>query len=90
MSKQPKLVGLGWVGMNCFPNRWFGHIQRRPPEGPVNSGILKGRENTKQGKWRPKLKWEEAVKRDLRDWDVPRVLALDRTAWKSAIHVPES
>ena len=21
--------------------RWFGHIQRRPPEAPVNSGILK-------------------------------------------------
>ena len=39
------------------------------------------------------MTWEEAVKRDLKDWKVPRDLALDRaidkTAWKSAIHVPE-
>jgi uncharacterized membrane protein YpjA len=26
----------------------------------------------------------------LRYWNVPKDLALDRTAWKSAIHVPES
>jgi hypothetical protein len=30
------------------------------------------------------LTWEEAVKRDLRDSNVLRYLALDRTAWKSA------
>ena len=70
--------------------RWFGHIQRRPPEAPVNSGTLRSMENTRRGRGRPKLTWTEAVKRDLRDWNVPKDLALDRTAWKSAIHVPES
>ena len=69
--------------------RWFGHIQRRPPEAPVNSGILKSMEETRRGRGRPKLTWAEAVKRDLRDWNVPKDLAVDRTAWRSAIHVPE-
>jgi hypothetical protein len=45
----------------------------------------------------PNLEWvsmlvsqQEVVRRDLRDWNVPRDLALDRTAWKSAIHLLES
>jgi hypothetical protein len=49
--------------------RWFGHIQRRPPKSPVNSGFLKSMENTRRGRGRPKLTWEEAVKRDLKDWN---------------------
>lgn len=75
----------------AIPNslRWFGHIQRRPPEAPVNSGTLKSMEETRRGRGRPKLTWAEAIKKDLRDWNVPKVLALDRTAWRSAIHLPE-
>jgi hypothetical protein len=61
-----------------------------PPKSPVNSGILKSMKNTRRGRGRPKLTWVEAVKRDLKDWNVSRELAFDRTAWKSAIHVPES
>jgi hypothetical protein len=70
--------------------RWFVHIQRRPPEAPVNSGILKGRENTCRGRGRPKLTWEAVVKKDFRDKNAPRDSALDRTTWKSAVHVLES
>jgi hypothetical protein len=35
--------------------RWFGHIQRRPPEAPVRNGILNRPENTKRGRCRPRL-----------------------------------
>jgi hypothetical protein len=42
--------------------RWFGHIQRRPPEAPVRSGILSRHENTRRGRYRPRLTWEEAIK----------------------------
>ncbi|KAJ4769085.1 Transcriptase [Rhynchospora pubera] len=69
--------------------RWFGHIQRRPPEAPVRIGILNHFENTRSGRGRPKLTWEEAVKRDLKEWNVSKELAIDRSAWKLAIHVPE-
>jgi hypothetical protein len=68
---------------------WFGHIQRRPPEAPTNSAILRSMEENRRGRGQPKLTWVEAVK-ETWDWNVPKVLALDRTAWRSAIHVPES
>ena len=69
--------------------RWFGHIQCRPPETPVHSGRLKRAENVKRGRGRPNLTWEESVKRDLKDWSITKELAMDRGAWKLAIHVPE-
>ena len=69
--------------------RWFGHIQRRPPEAPVHSGRIKRAENVKRGRGRPNLTWEESVKRDLKVWNIDKELAMDRGAWKLAIHVPE-
>ena len=47
--------------------RWFGHVQRRPPEAPVRNGVLERVDNVKRGRGRPKLTWDESVKRDLKD-----------------------
>ena len=69
--------------------RWFGHLQRRPPEAPVRSGIISRFESTRRGRGRPRLTWEEAVKNDLKEWNVSKELALDMSAWKLAIHVSE-
>lgn len=69
--------------------RWFGHVQRRPPEAPVCSGVLKRDANVKRGRGRPNLTWDESVKRDLKAWDIPKELAMDRSAWRLAIDVPE-
>jgi hypothetical protein len=46
--------------------RWFGHIQRRPPEALVRNGILSRPENIRRGRGRPRLTWEETIKRDLK------------------------
>ena len=46
--------------------RWFGHVQRRPLEAPVRSGILSQDSNVKRGRGRPKLIWVEAIKGDLK------------------------
>jgi hypothetical protein len=70
--------------------RWFGHIQRRPPEAPVRSGILNRPENIRRGRGRPRLTWEEAIKRYLKEWNISKELALDVSVWKMTIHVPES
>jgi len=32
---------------------------------------------------------EEAIKRDLKAWDIPRDLCLNMSTWKAAIEVPE-
>jgi hypothetical protein len=69
--------------------RWFGHIQRKPPEAPVRSGILSRPENIRRGRGRPRLTWEEAIKRYLKEWNISKELALDMSAWKMTIHVPE-
>ena len=69
--------------------RWFGHVQRRPPEAPVRSEILERVDNVKRGRGRSKLTWDESVKRDLKDWNISKEIALDMSAWKLAINVPE-
>jgi hypothetical protein len=47
--------------------RLFGHIQRRPPEAPVRNSILSRPENIRRGRDRPRLTWDEAIKRDLKE-----------------------
>jgi hypothetical protein len=69
--------------------RWFGHIQRRPPEASVHSGVLKQADNVKSGRGGPKLTWDKSVKRDLKEWNISKDLAMDRSAWRLAINVPE-
>ncbi|KAG2648405.1 hypothetical protein PVAP13_1NG029600 [Panicum virgatum] len=69
--------------------RWFGHVQRRPPEALVRSGVLKRVDKVKRGRGRPKLTWDESVKRDLKDCDISEEVVLDRSAWRLAINVSE-
>ncbi|KAG2559730.1 hypothetical protein PVAP13_8KG003240 [Panicum virgatum] len=69
--------------------RWFGHVQRRPPEAPVRNGVFERVDNVKRGRGRPKLTWDELVKRDLKDWNISKEIVLDRSAWRLAINVPE-
>ena len=47
--------------------RWFEHVQRRSLETPVRSGVLKRVDEVKRGRGRPKLTWDESVKRYLKD-----------------------
>ena len=52
---------------------------------PVNMRV----DNVKRGRGRPKLTWDESVKRDLKDWNISKEIALDRSAWRLAINAPE-
>jgi len=69
--------------------RWFGHVQRRPPEAPVRSGVLKRVDSVKRGRGRHKLTWGASVKRDLKEWNISKDLAMDSSAWRQSINVPE-
>ena len=55
----------------------------------MRSGVLERVDNVKRGGGRPKLTWDESVKRDLKDWNISKDIALDRNAWRLAINVPE-
>ena len=55
----------------------------------MHSGVLKYDGNLKRGRGRPKLTWEETVRKNLKEWNIFGDLALNRSVWKAAIHVPE-
>jgi hypothetical protein len=55
----------------------------------VRSGVLKRVDNVKRGRDRPKPTWDESVKRDLKEWNMSMELAMDRSAWRIAINMPE-
>jgi hypothetical protein len=59
------------------------------PEAPVHRGIIRRDNNVKRGRGRPNLTWEEVIKKDLKEWNIPMELCLDKSAWKEAIHMPE-
>ena len=63
--------------------------QRRSLEAPVRSGVLKRVNKVKRDRGRPKLTWDESVKRDPKDWNICEKVVLDRSAWRLAINVPE-
>jgi hypothetical protein len=62
--------------------RWFGHIQRRPLEAPICSGVISWIGNGRRDRGRLNLTWEESVKKDLKDWSITKELALNRREWK--------
>ena len=70
--------------------RWFEHVQRKPPKAPVRSWVLKRADNVKRGRGRPKLTWDKSVKRDMREWNISKDLAMDRGAWRVVINLPKS
>ena len=55
----------------------------------MRSRMLKCVDKVKRGRGRPKLTWDESVKRNLKDWNISKEVALDRSAWRLAISVPE-
>ncbi|KAJ4794231.1 Proline--tRNA ligase [Rhynchospora pubera] len=84
------LISLGHRDLPLKLNQW-GNVVRWEFSNPTPfiSGIFNHFENTRRGRGRPRLTWEEAVKRNLKEWNVSKELAIDRSAWKLAIHVPE-
>jgi hypothetical protein len=67
----------------------YGHVQRSPCDAPVHSGVLDRVDNVKRDRGRPKPTWDESVKRDSKEWNIPKELAMDRSAWRLAINVLE-
>ena len=55
----------------------------------MRSGVLKRVNKVKRDRGRPKLTWDELVKRDLKDWNISKEIALDRSAWRLTINVTE-
>ena len=46
----------------------------------MRSGVLERVDNVKRGRGRPKLTWNKSVKRYLKDWNISKEIALNRSA----------
>ena len=43
----------------------------------MRSGVLKRVDSVKRDRGRPKLTWDESVKRDLKEWNISKEVALE-------------
>ncbi|GJS24790.1 hypothetical protein Tco_0453422 [Tanacetum coccineum] len=52
--------------------RWFGHVRRRPPSAPVRRVKALVVDGLRR-RGRPKLRWEDRVKHDMKSFACPRI-----------------
>ncbi|GKB87948.1 retrovirus-related pol polyprotein LINE-1 [Tanacetum coccineum] len=66
--------------------RWFGHVRRRPQSAPVRrveSLVVDGLRR----RGRPKLRWEDRVKHDMKELLLSEDMTSDRNKWRARIRV---
>nr|GEX91495.1 craniofacial development protein 2 [Tanacetum cinerariifolium] len=68
--------------------RWFEHVKRRPQSAPLRRvESLTVDEARRRG--RPKLRWEDRPKTDLKEMLLSKDMTSDRNAWRTRIRVVE-
>nr|GEV28416.1 DNA-directed DNA polymerase [Tanacetum cinerariifolium] len=66
--------------------RWFGHVKRRPQSASVRrveAIVVEG--SRKRG--RPKLRWEDRLKIDMKELHLSEDMTSDRNAWRDRIRI---
>ncbi|GJZ65523.1 hypothetical protein Tco_0622219 [Tanacetum coccineum] len=66
--------------------RWFGHVRRRPQLAPVRR-VEALVVNGLRRKGRPKLGWEDRVKRDMKELILSKDMTSDRNEWRARIRL---
>nr|GEX35702.1 retrovirus-related Pol polyprotein LINE-1 [Tanacetum cinerariifolium] len=68
--------------------RWFGHVKRRPRNASVRRvEAMKVKGSRRRG--RPKLRWEDGLKMDMKELLLSEDMAFDRNAWRDRIRIIE-
>ncbi|GJT17181.1 retrovirus-related pol polyprotein LINE-1 [Tanacetum coccineum] len=64
--------------------RWFGHLKRRPQTAPVRrvEALLVDGSRRRD---RPKLRWEDRLKQDMKELRLSEDMTSDRNAWRDRI-----
>jgi len=70
---------------------WYGHIERMQ-ETRMLKAIYSWKLNSKRPTGRPKIRWEDDVKKDIQRLKVPnwKTLVQDRRRWKEAVEKARS
>ncbi|GJX95815.1 retrovirus-related pol polyprotein LINE-1, partial [Tanacetum coccineum] len=64
--------------------RWFGHVKRRPQTAPVRRAEALLIDGSKR-RGRPKLRWEDRLKQDMKELLLSKDMTSDRNAWRDRI-----
>ncbi|GKE64252.1 hypothetical protein Tco_1518413, partial [Tanacetum coccineum] len=68
--------------------RWFGHVKRRPQLAPVRRVETIVVDDVRR-RGRPKLRWEDTLKTDLKEMLLSKNMTSDRNSWRTRIRVDE-
>ena len=60
---------------------WFGHIKRRDGTEDIRA-VAELKMDGKRPRGRPKLRWKDTVRRDLKAWNIREEWVTDRERWK--------
>ncbi|GJV21441.1 hypothetical protein Tco_1370461 [Tanacetum coccineum] len=66
--------------------RWFGHVKRRPQSAPVRKVEALVINGLRTG-GRPKLRWEDRVKLDMKELLLSEDMTSDRNEWRARIRL---
>ena len=74
-------AGVGGLGDKLREGRlgWFGHVQRREP-GYLGRRVL-NHEIGRRERWRPKRRYMDTIREDMREVGVEEEVALDGVRW---------
>ena len=60
---------------------WFGHVKRRDETENIRA-VVETKMEGKRPRGRPKLRWKDTVRGDLKAWSIRKEWATDRERWK--------
>ncbi|GJT00728.1 NHL repeat-containing protein [Tanacetum coccineum] len=66
--------------------RWFGHVKRRPQSAPVRRVEAMAVEGSRR-RGRPKLRWEDRIKLDMKELLLSVDMTSDRNEWRDRIRI---
>ena len=61
--------------------QWFGHVKRRDETENIRAAVEMKMEG-KHCRGRPKLRWKDTTRRDMKAWSIREEWATDRERWK--------
>jgi len=67
--------------------RWFGHVKRRSVSASVRRREAIHLLHYRRGRGRPKMRWNEVVKSDIKSMGLMEDMAQDRKLWRSRIKI---